>query len=103
MLLLRLLVTILSLIGAAIFHTFSPLNVSVLFLLAVVAGIAASIVFGFWRLRHATLISQKELFAQGEAFAWACHAGILPQVRLQEGATKCSRNAAVSPCSAGGV
>lgn len=63
-LLLRLLVTLLSLVGAAIFHTFSPLNVSVLFLLAVVAGIAASIVFGYWRLRHATLISQRELFAQ---------------------------------------
>ena len=63
-LLLRLLVTLLSLIGAAIFHAFSPLNVSVLFLLAVVAGIAASIVLGFWRLRNAALISQKELFAQ---------------------------------------
>jgi two-component system sensor histidine kinase RegB len=64
LLLLRLLVTLLSLAGAGIFHTFSPLNVSVLFLLAVVAGIAASIAFGYWRLRHATLISQKELFAQ---------------------------------------
>ena len=63
-LLLRLLVTLLSLVGAGIFHTFSPLNVSVVFLLAVVAGIAASIVFGYWRLRHATLISQRELFAQ---------------------------------------
>lgn len=64
LLLLRLLVTLLSLIGAGIFHTFSPLNVSVLFLLAIVAGIAASIVVGYWRLRNATLISQKELLAQ---------------------------------------
>lgn len=64
LLLLRLLVTLLSLVGAGIFHAFSPLNVSVQFLLAVVAGIAASLVFGYWRLRHATLISQRELFAQ---------------------------------------
>lgn len=64
LLLLRLLVTLLSLAGAAIFHAFSPLNVSILFLLTIVAGIAASIVIGYWRLRHAALISQRELFAQ---------------------------------------
>ncbi len=63
LLLLRLLVTLLGLTGAGIFHAFSPLNIAPLFLLALVAGITASLALGYWRLRRATLITQKELFA----------------------------------------
>ncbi len=47
LLLLRLLVTLLGLTGAAIFHAFSPLNIAPLFLLALVAGIAASLALGY--------------------------------------------------------
>src|SRR5690554_586201 len=63
LMLLRLLVTILSVAGAVIFHAFSPLAIPVLELAALVGLILLSIVLGFWRLNRAMVISQKELFA----------------------------------------
>jgi len=63
LMLLRLLVTILSVVGAVVFHNFSPLAIPVLELAALVGLILLSIVLGFWRLNRAMMISQKELFA----------------------------------------
>jgi len=63
LMLLRLLVTILSVAGAVIFHAFSPLAIPVLELAGLVGLILLSIVLGFWRLNRAMVISQKELFA----------------------------------------
>ncbi len=62
LMLLRLLVTLLSIVGAFIFHAFSPLDIPVLVLATLVVGILASITMGFWRLRQAVVISQRELF-----------------------------------------
>src|SRR3989338_3050587 len=64
LLLLRLLVTLLSIAGALVFHAFSPLVVPVSLLAALVAAILISIAMGFWRLRQAVVISQRELFGQ---------------------------------------
>ena len=63
LMLLRLLVTILSVVGAVVFHNFSPLAIPVLELAALVGLVLLSIVLGFWRLNRAMMISQKELFA----------------------------------------
>jgi two-component system sensor histidine kinase RegB len=62
LLFLRLLVTLLSIAGAAIFHSFSPLDVPVRTLIAVISGIAVSIFVGFWRLRLSGHVPQRELF-----------------------------------------
>ncbi|MDP1930376.1 MAG: hypothetical protein Q8L60_02850, partial [Gammaproteobacteria bacterium] len=64
LMLLRLLVTLFSIAGAFVFHSFSPLDIPVLVLSTLVAGILASITMGFWRLRQAVVISQRELFGQ---------------------------------------
>lgn len=63
-LLLRLLVTLLSIAGAFVFHAISPLDVPLALLSLLVAAILASIAMGFWHLRHAVVISQRELFGQ---------------------------------------
>lgn len=63
LMLLRLLVTLLSITGALVFHGFSPLVVPVLPLSLLIGGIFASIAFGMWRLRQSVVISQRELFA----------------------------------------
>jgi two-component system sensor histidine kinase RegB len=64
LLLLRLLATVISILGAALFHLFSPLDIPVLLLSCVVFTIALSIATGFWRLSRFTYISQLELVAQ---------------------------------------
>lgn len=63
LMLLRLLVTMLSVIGALVFHAFSPLLIPVMELGVLVGLILLSIVLGFWRLNRAMMISQRELFA----------------------------------------
>ncbi|MES3007592.1 MAG: ATP-binding protein [Pseudomonadota bacterium] len=62
LMLLRLLVTILSIVGALIFNAFSPLIVPLPLLGIMVVVILASICLGYWRLRRKHLISQRELF-----------------------------------------
>lgn len=64
LLLLRMLATVISILGAALFHLFSPLDIPVLLLSCVVFAIALSIGVGFWRLSRFTYVSQLELVAQ---------------------------------------
>ena len=62
LLLLRLLVTILSIVGALIFNAFSPLVVPLTLIGVTVAVILVSVFLGYWRLRRKLVISQRELF-----------------------------------------
>lgn len=61
LLVLRTLVVLTGFPGAVIFDFFSPLNLPVLPVAALLAGICASLVLGVWRVRKATLISNREL------------------------------------------
>lgn len=62
LMLLRLLVTILSIVGALIFNAFSPLVVPLTLIGVMVAVILVSVILGYWRLRRKMVISQRELF-----------------------------------------
>ncbi|MDO9317865.1 MAG: ATP-binding protein [Gammaproteobacteria bacterium] len=62
LLLLRLLVTILSIVGALIFNAFSPLVVPLTLIGVMVTVILISVILGYWRLRRKMVISQRELF-----------------------------------------
>lgn len=64
LLLLRLAVTLFSIIGAVIFHAFSPLDIPLLLISGLVACIFISIGLGYWRLQRPLPISQRELFGQ---------------------------------------
>ena len=62
LMLLRLLVTLLSIAGALVFNAFSPLVVPLLLLGGMVVVILATVCLGYWRLRRKLHISQRELF-----------------------------------------
>lgn len=64
LLLLRALVTVFSLVGTLIFHSFSPLILPVPQLAFAGFCIAASLLFGAWRLRQEVPIPEHELFGQ---------------------------------------
>lgn len=64
LLLLRLLVAVLSILGAFVFHSFSPLELPVSSLIIAAVGVGLSLLFGVWRLRREVPISELELFAQ---------------------------------------
>lgn len=63
LLILRALVTIIGIPGAIVFDFFSPLNLSVQPIVALLGGISASLALGVWRVRKATLINTRELAA----------------------------------------
>ena len=60
---LRTLVTVTGILGTFIFDFFSPLNLPVLPIAALLAGIVISLALGVWRVRRATLITTRELAA----------------------------------------
>lgn len=64
LLLLRLLVTVFSIVAALIFHTVSPLELPMPQLILAVLCVAASVLFGAWRLHKEVPISEPELFTQ---------------------------------------
>jgi two-component system sensor histidine kinase RegB len=63
LLVLRVLVMISGVLGAMVFDFFSPLNLPVPPIAALLAGIIASLALGVWRVRKATLINTRELAA----------------------------------------
>ncbi|OFE12305.1 hypothetical protein PHACT_03455 [Pseudohongiella acticola] len=60
---LRTLVTATGILGTFIFDFFSPLNLPVLPIAALLVGIVVSLALGVWRVRRATLITTRELAA----------------------------------------
>ncbi len=64
LLLLRALVTIFSIVATLIFHSFSPLVLPVPQLILALVFVAASLIFGLWRLRQEVPITEHELFGQ---------------------------------------
>lgn len=63
LLVLRTLVMISGILGTIVFDFFSPLNLPVAPILALMTGIMASLALGVWRVRNATLINTRELAA----------------------------------------
>jgi two-component system sensor histidine kinase RegB len=62
LLLLRSLVTLLSAIGLIVFQNFSSIAIPQSLIIGLILTVVASIFVGFWRLKVASVISQKELF-----------------------------------------
>lgn len=63
LLLLRSLVTVLAAAGLMVFQSLSSLALPLNLIFILIAAVAISVVFGFWRLQVASVISQKELFS----------------------------------------
>ncbi|MDX1490675.1 MAG: ATP-binding protein [Pseudohongiellaceae bacterium] len=64
LLMLRLLVTLISIVAAGIFHAYSPLIIPIALLSGVVIAVVVSIAHGLWRLHRYAYITQLELFLQ---------------------------------------
>lgn len=62
LLLLRGLVTLLSAVGLVVFQNVSNIAIPQSLILTLILAVAVSIIIGFWRLRVASVISQRELF-----------------------------------------
>ena len=62
LLLLRALITVFSAVGVLVFQNLSNISVPINLIISLLAAVALSLAFGFWRLRVATVISQRELF-----------------------------------------
>ena len=62
LLLLRALITLFSAIGVLVFQNLSNIVVPINLIIALLTVVALSLAFGFWRLRVAAVISQRELF-----------------------------------------
>lgn len=61
---LRVLAAGISAVGALLFNVFSSLTLPLLPVTVVIAGVAISVLAGYWRVRHASVISHGELVAQ---------------------------------------
>lgn len=62
LLLLRAFVTALSAIGLVVFQSFADLSISPFLILSLIAAVVLSVAFGYWRLQHASVIRDRELF-----------------------------------------
>ena len=62
LLMLRGLVTVLSSVGLIVFEAISDIDIPLILIFALIAAVIFSIILGSWRLKVASVISQKELF-----------------------------------------